>query len=454
MQVNVSFNIPTLAALARSWRWALLAALVLAFTLAGGAGPASAAESIQSPDTAGNVGYFTSLALDASGNAVVSYWDNTNGDLKLLHCNDANCAGGGESIQSPDTAGTVGAWTSLALDAVGNPVVSYFDFTNGDLKLLHCNDANCAGGGESIQAPDTAGVVGYYPSLALDVGGNPVVSYFDNTNGDLKLLHCNDPNCAGGGESIQSPDTAGFVGKYPSLALDVGGNPVVSYLDGINGDLKVIYCNDANCAGGGESIQSPDTAGLLGEYPSLALDAGGNPVVSYYDLTNGDLKVLHCNDADCSASEKLLPISITNVGQYALPKTCFQVRNPNQVPYFQVCDNAPVWELDPVCGDGVCDDEDPALGSIRVSVVPGDYRVVLSYGAPEHTADGAKAVCTNFTPVGGDTCELTFTNVPKVRPWHPWDITGGPGNTPDGVVRVQDILEVVNHYFDDKPLAP
>lgn len=59
----------------------------------------------------------------------------------------------GKTITSPDSGGNVGIYSSLALDATGNPVVSYWDITSYDLKLLHCNDPNCSGGDESITAP-------------------------------------------------------------------------------------------------------------------------------------------------------------------------------------------------------------------------------------------------------------------------------------------------------------
>jgi len=272
----------------------------------------TSANSVARPDVGGDVGAHTWLALDGSGRPVVSYQDVANNDLKVMRCNDANCAGNDESIASPDTAGAVGPDTSLALDASSRPVVSYYDIGNGDLKVLHCGNDNCTSG-NSITSPDGAtSDVGWYTALALDASGNPVVSYTDNSNVDLKVMHCNDPNCdptpgppTNGPESIKSPDTAGDVGRDTWLALDASGNPVVSYYDQTNGDLKVLHCTDPNCdpalppGNGPESIKSPDTAGYVGAFTSLVLDASGNPVISYYDGTNADLKVMHCTDPNC-----------------------------------------------------------------------------------------------------------------------------------------------------------
>jgi hypothetical protein len=38
--------------------------------------------------------------------------------------------------------------------------------------------------------------VGYYSSLALRMGTNPVIAYYDFTNGDLRLAICVDPTCS------------------------------------------------------------------------------------------------------------------------------------------------------------------------------------------------------------------------------------------------------------------
>jgi hypothetical protein len=78
---------------------------------------------------------------------------------------------------------SVGYWshTSIALDSNGYPHISYFYWTNYDLKY-----AKWTGSSWSVQTVDSTGYVGEHAAIALDSNDYPHISYLDSTNHALK----------------------------------------------------------------------------------------------------------------------------------------------------------------------------------------------------------------------------------------------------------------------------
>ena len=86
-------------------------------------------------------------------------------------------------------------------------------------------------------------------------------------------------------------DSPGLVGLHTSIAIGNDGFPVISYHDVTNGNLKVAKCVNAACTGSSTKT-TVDSTNLVGEYTSIAIGNDGFPVISYYDSSgNFNLKV-------------------------------------------------------------------------------------------------------------------------------------------------------------------
>jgi predicted regulator of Ras-like GTPase activity (Roadblock/LC7/MglB family) len=203
----------------------------------------SAGNVLSTVDATGNVGYYPSLTIGADGLPVIAYCDGTNVDLKVAHCANAACTGT-STLTTVDSVGNVGQNPSLAIGPDGLPMIAYYDNTNYDLKVAHCGNANCSAA-NVLTTMDAAGVVGEFSSLTIGADGRPMIAYYDGTNGDLKVAHCGNAACSSA-NTLTTVDATGDVGYYPSLTIGTDGLPVIAYY--ANGDLKVAKCANAFCA--------------------------------------------------------------------------------------------------------------------------------------------------------------------------------------------------------------
>ena len=190
---------------------------------------------ISTLDSTGNVGYSTSIAIGADGLGLISYWDQTNSDLKVAHCDNALCTSA--TTTTIDNTGNCGSYTSIAIGADGLGLISYLDISNLDLKVAHCDNALCTSATTSTL--DSTGDVGSSTSITIGADSLGLISYYDQGNSDLKVAHCANTLCTDA--TTATPDSTGYVGYYPSITIGADGLGLISYFDGTNQELKVAH---------------------------------------------------------------------------------------------------------------------------------------------------------------------------------------------------------------------
>jgi hypothetical protein len=287
---------------------------------------------LESLDSTGDVGLYTSIAVDSQDKVHISYYDSTDDDLKYI-----TNATGSWVVETLDSIGIFSSNTSIAVDSQDKVHISYYDSTNLDLKYI-----TNATGSWVAETLDSTGDVGGYTFLAVDSQDKVHISYYDRTNLDLKYI-----TNATGSWVAETLDSTGYVGSSTSLAFDAQDKVHISYYDSTDHDLK--YITNATGSWVAETLDSPlyglagshtsiavdsqdrvhisyhrwrgypsistlkyatnatgswvaktlDSLEEVGEYTSIAVDSQDKVHISYYDLTNDDLKYAWC-DVDCA----------------------------------------------------------------------------------------------------------------------------------------------------------
>jgi hypothetical protein len=311
------------------------------------------------------VGEYTSVTIGWDGLGLISYYDATNGNLKVAHCSDIACTSA--TLSTLDSTNDVGQYSSITIGSDGLGVISYYDATNEHLKVAHCSNVICSSA--ATTTVDSGGGVGQYSSITIGTDGLPLISYYDAAHLHLKVAHCLNVTCSSASTfTIDSTTSNGFgVGRNSSITIGADGLGLISYEDSTAGDnLGVAHCQNVACStvttsdieiaevasyessittgadglgliafwafNGSNAVvrvahcqdtgcSSPDktdldSGGNVGRYSSVTIGADGLGIISYYDAGNHHLKVAHCTNVACSSAATTTVDSTGDVGQY------------------------------------------------------------------------------------------------------------------------------------------
>ena len=121
--------------------------------------------------TGGDVGQYNSIAFsEASGKPYISYYDETNRDLRLIypHATAGNCGPNNEwYCEAPDTVGDVGQYSSIdyyadSVAGIYRIGIAYYDVTNDTLKVAIWASDAFPSPGWTVSTIDSGSEPGYY----------------------------------------------------------------------------------------------------------------------------------------------------------------------------------------------------------------------------------------------------------------------------------------------------
>lgn len=261
------------------------------------------------------------IALRLSGLPIIAT-GTPSGNLVIVDCEDQVCSTSTSVTISDPDGDSIGATPSITIGANGSPVIAHRNLSDSDLMVTACGDDACRSATTTaISTPDIDGIT---PDIAISRNGFPVIAHqAHDANalpkvGQLRLLTCNDPACAGTETLSPTHSTAArgdaasqkAAGFMPSISIGLDGFPVLAHQvrthsgESITAtELQRIACNDAACVGDDEQtvVVRSSAGGDVGWSPRVVMAPGGTSLIAHLD--GSTLLVTECRNASCFARD-------------------------------------------------------------------------------------------------------------------------------------------------------
>ena len=211
----------------------------------------------------------------------ISFYNDTGGKIEYMYKNGTNWV-------TETVAANGGPYDSLAIDSSGNPRISYYSISQSGYGSLRYAQRTADGTWQMNIVDNSAYYVGKWNSLALDSFGNPYISYIWNST-SLKYAYWN-------GTQWITKTVSALKSSASKLVLDQSNSPLIIYQDAISKNLEYAYMEGSKWI-----ISNIDSVnGAFGQI-SLALNSSGVPNVSY-ESTDYNLRYAYLIPFNVSAS--------------------------------------------------------------------------------------------------------------------------------------------------------
>ncbi len=258
--------------------------------------------------------------------------------LNFADCDDASCSDGTINVvdMGPDCSldGCItngpAEHISIYCPASDDCKITVKNGKSDILRFEDCDDETCNSGTSTLLDGGVGCVLtgGNGCSTSIDTGKHSVifcpteddckVAYVSNTDKSIRFADCDNSTCSSGSVSYIDGEagcsltgcSASGSDYMPSIYCPTGDDCKLSFFGISNKDLQFADCDSASCETG--TINSLDGNALctvsncspsdaVGGYSSIFCPSATDCKVTYYDQTNGNVKLADCNDASCSS---------------------------------------------------------------------------------------------------------------------------------------------------------